>query len=335
MAKALLDVQDLAVSFARDEAGEPRYSISDVSFTVGEGEIVGVVGESGSGKTVTARAIAGLLPRNANIQGQVEFAGAPLSLGTGAKARRSRSGISYIFQNPTKALDPVFTVGSQLTETLRQQRGLRGREAEQAALELLVSVGIPEPARRMSEYPHAFSGGMAQRVMVALALACDPRLLIADEPTSALDVSIQAQILNLLSRIRDEKGTGMVFISHSLGAVAELCDRVVVMYSGRVVEVGPTAQIISNPRHPYTLGLLESVPQLKAEPIDGATMPFQEIPYGGASLGPSAPGCNFVNRCRFARPECSTTPARMLGIAPAREIRCLRAREIFVEGNAA
>lgn len=335
MAQTLLDVKDLAVSFSTDDSGAPRYSISDVSFSVAEGEIVGIVGESGSGKTVTARAVAGLLPMGTSIGGSIDFGGTDLAKTTGSRVRRSRAGISYIFQNPTKALDPVFTVGAQLTETLRQQRGLRGKAAEKAALDLLVSVGIPEPARRMTEYPHAFSGGMAQRVMVALALACDPRLLIADEPTSALDVSIQAQILNLLAQIRQDDGTGIVFISHSIGAVAELCDRVVVMYSGRVVEVGPTAEIIRRPRHPYTLALLRSVPQLRAEPISSTAIPFREIPIAGEPLGPSVVGCNFANRCHFALPECSTTPARMVPVGAARETRCLRAGELFGEEKVA
>lgn len=334
MAKALLEVNDLAVSFSRGDDNAPRFSIADVEFSVAEGEIVGIVGESGSGKTVTARAIAGLLPPASHVEGSMVFEGTELAGTKGARARLSREGVSYIFQNPTKALDPVFTVGSQLTETLRKQRGLRGRAAEAAAIELLVSVGIPEPARRMKEYPHAFSGGMAQRVMIALALACDPRLLIADEPTSALDVSIQAQILSLLSQIRQDKGTGIVFISHSLGAVAELCDRVIVMYSGRVVEVGPTADIIRDPRHPYTLGLLESVPQLKAEQ-QPAAMPFREIPLAEDLLGPEATGCNFANRCRFALPECAANPAEMLAVASDREARCIRTHELFAREGAA
>jgi peptide/nickel transport system ATP-binding protein len=332
VAKALLEINDLAVSFEKNDEGMAQFSIADVSFSVGEGEIVGIVGESGSGKTVTARAIAGLLPPSAQVDGSIGFEGVELTSTKGTRARQGREGISYIFQNPTKALDPVFTVGSQLTETLRRQRGLRGRVAEEAAIELLLSVGIPEPVRRMKEYPHSFSGGMAQRVMTALALACNPRLLIADEPTSALDVSIQAQVLALLRRIRDEEGTGIVFISHSLGAVAELCDRVVVMYSGRVVEVGPTSEIIRDPRHPYTLGLLQAVPQLKVEALEATDVPFQEIPVAESLIGPSVIGCNFVNRCRFALPECSQAPSEMVAVALGRESRCIRAAELFGEG---
>ncbi len=331
MAKALLEVTDLAVSFSRGGDGTPRFSVADVDFSVAEGEIVGIVGESGSGKTVTARAIAGLLPSASHVEGSMVFEGTQLAGTQGARARLSRQGVSYIFQNPIKALDPVFTIGSQLIETLKTQRGLRGAAAESAAIELLTSVGIPEPARRMTEYPHSFSGGMAQRVMIALALACNPRLLIADEPTSALDVSIQAQILSLLGRIREQEGTGIVFISHSLGAVAELCDRVIVMYSGRVVEVGPTEEIIRDPRHPYTLGLLESVPQLTASEV--AEVPFHEIPIAEDLLGPHVAGCNFANRCRFALPECVTTPAEMLEVGPDRATRCIRTDELFATGG--
>lgn len=332
MAEVLLELRGLTVSFAKKHDGAPKNAIVDVGFSVSEGEIVGVVGESGSGKTVTARAVAGLLQPGANIEGDISYRGADLGKLRGRKARQARNGISYIFQNPNKALDPVFTVGSQLTETLRQQRRLSARDARAAAVELLVSVGIPEPERRMKEYPHALSGGMAQRVMTALALACSPRLLIADEPTSALDVSIQAQILTLLKQIRDEAGTGIVFISHSLGAVAELCDRVVVMYSGRVVEVGPTAQVIRDPRHPYTLGLLNSVPQLRPDKPAGDEVPFRGIPASTTAMSAPAAGCNFANRCQFALPKCTELPSRMIEAESGRLTRCIRADELFAVG---
>jgi oligopeptide/dipeptide ABC transporter ATP-binding protein len=333
MAETLLYVEDLTVSFATESDGTPRPSVAGVGFGVGKGEIVGVVGESGSGKTVTARAIAGLLPGNAHIGGTIEFDGTDLAALSGNRARTARRGISYIFQNPVKALDPVFTVGSQLTETLRAQRGLRGSTVESTAIELLASVGIPEPARRMKEYPHAFSGGMAQRVMIALSLAGSPRLLVADEPTSALDVSIQAQILSLLSRLREERGMSIVFISHSLGAVAELCDRIVVMYGGRVLEVGATEQIMRDPRHPYTLGLLQSAPQLRADP-QPRDVPFQEIPPAENLLPPTVTGCNFANRCRFARARCTSEPATMRG-GGTHGTRCLRSEELFSQAGAA
>lgn len=255
----MLSVDRLSIEFPRPRGGFVQV-LHEVSFELAAGEAVGIVGESGSGKTVTARAIAGLLGAHARVQGEITFEGRTLRHGGNAFA--GRDSISYIFQNPRAALDPVFTVGSQLVETL-MTHGVKSRAAAvEGAIELLQAVGIPEPAKRMVEFPHAFSGGMAQRVMIALSLASNPRLLIADEPTSALDVSIRAQIIRLLSEIHRKKNAGLIFISHDIGSVLELCSRLLVMLKGRIVEAGPADQILASPQHDYTRLLIDAIPKL-------------------------------------------------------------------------
>ncbi|MDV7243347.1 MULTISPECIES: ABC transporter ATP-binding protein [Rhodococcus] len=326
----LLTVSGLNVDFTQGQGG--TRVVEDVSFQVNSTSIVGVVGESGSGKSVTARAIAGILPGNGTSSGSVVFQDRELVNLSPRPARAARRGMSMIFQNPRMALDPVFTIGSQLTETLRLKQDLSRRSARSQSAELLAAVGIPEPRRRLDDYPHMMSGGMAQRVMIALSLACSPDLLIADEPTSALDVSVQAQILELLKRLRDEIGTAIVFISHDLGAVAELCDDIVVMYNGHVVELGPAAEVIRSPRHPYTEGLLNAVPRLRDSPIGREELPFNGIPITVTKSSLPSTGCNFAHRCRSAADECRTeTVLRPVG--PARETRCTRSEPIFSEAT--
>ncbi|WP_207951262.1 ABC transporter ATP-binding protein [Cupriavidus sp. L7L] len=255
-----LSVEALSVAFqASGNAGV--VAVQGVSFTLARGESLGIVGESGSGKSVTAKAIAGLLPSPARVSGDIRLQGRSLFAGDHKTLAALRAPVSYIFQNPKAALDPVFTIGSQLVETLRWRQCLGTAAAVERAVALLDAVGIPEPEKRLREFPHTLSGGMAQRVMIALSLACEPELLIADEPTSALDVSIQAQILSLLGELRSQRGASLIFISHDLSAVAELCDRVIVMHAGRAVEAGPTRAVIGSPAHPYTRSLIDAIPR--------------------------------------------------------------------------
>jgi oligopeptide/dipeptide ABC transporter ATP-binding protein len=266
--RPLLRVRDLRTWFHTDD-GIVR-AVDGVSFDVRRGETVGIVGESGCGKSVTALSIMGLVARPAGrieAGSLIELHGneEPENLATAPEVRMRRvrgNDIGMIFQEPMTSLNPVFRVGDQIGESLRKHRGLPAAEARNRAVELLDLVGIPDPAQRVDEYPHQLSGGMRQRVMIAMALACDPKLLIADEPTTALDVTIQAQILELLQRLQEELGMAIILITHDMGVVAETCDRVVVMYAGQVVEEGPVDDIFHDPRHPYTQGLLGSIPSV-------------------------------------------------------------------------
>lgn len=288
MSTALLSIEGLNVGFRQHRRLTPV--VHGVSFDVAAGSVLGVVGESGSGKSVTARTVAGILAPNGVATGSIRYRGHELVGLTPKQSRVRRQGIAMVFQNPRRALDPVFTVGNQLIETLRgHDRSLTKGQAAYRAGELLAAVGIPEPRRRLGDYPHMMSGGMAQRVMIALALACSPDLLVADEPTSALDVSVQAQILELLLELRRERGTAIVFISHDLGAVAELCDDVVVMFDGRVVEKGPARRVISAPAHSYTNKLLNAVPRLRSAPVPAGELPFVGLGPAGAADCTAAP----------------------------------------------
>lgn len=281
----LLSVDRLTVEFRQHRHSAARV-VHGVSFDVADGAFVGIVGESGSGKSVTARTVAGILAPNGVATGSVRYHGQERIGLPSARVRGRRQGIAMIFQNPRRALDPVFTVGDQLVETLRaHDRSLTKRQAVDHAAGLMAAVGIPDPRRRLRDHPHTMSGGMAQRVAIALALACSPDLLIADEPTSALDVSVQAQILELLLGLRRDHGTALVFISHDLGAVAELCDDIVVMSGGRVVETGPTRRVIGGPAHSYTRELLNAVPRLRGTPV-----PADELPFAGAAPGEAPHG---------------------------------------------
>ncbi|HEY2427675.1 MAG TPA: ABC transporter ATP-binding protein, partial [Acidimicrobiales bacterium] len=260
--KGLLQVEGLTVQFAT--AGGWLTVVDGVGFSVGEGETVGLVGESGSGKTVSALAVMGLLPRRAArvAAGSVRFGDDDLTtLGADAMQRLRGDELSMIFQEPMTCLNPAFTVGDQIAESVRWHRRVSRADARKRAVEMLDLVGIPEAHRRARDYPHAFSGGMRQRVLIAIALACEPRLLIADEPTTALDVTIQAQVLELLQSLQQAMGMAVLFVTHDLGVVAGICDRVVVMYAGQVVEQEGVGPLFARPRHPYTHALLESMPQ--------------------------------------------------------------------------
>src|SRR5690606_34627686 len=262
---ALLDVRDLSVVFKR-KGTRPFTAVDGVSFSVEPGQTVGLVGESGSGKSVTSLAIMGLLPkRGAEVTGSVTFSDTEL-LTLSDKQLRDRRGrdLGMVFQDPLSSLNPVITIGLQITEVLERHRGMSRKEARSEAVELLGRVGLPDPQRRIGEYPHQLSGGMRQRVLIAIALACQPKLLIADEPTTALDVTIQAQILSLLSELVSETDTALIMITHDLGVVAGLCDEVNVMYGGRIVERAERHGLFARSRHPYTHGLLESIPRLDA-----------------------------------------------------------------------
>jgi len=300
------------------------YAVDDVSFYVGEGETLGIVGESGCGKSVTATSIMRLIPQPPGriVNGEILLndGSGPVDLVTLPESQmRSIRGnrIAMIFQDPMTSLNPVLTIGDQLSEPLILHLGMSKREAEVRAVELLKRVGIPAAEERLNSYPHQFSGGMRQRVMIAMALGCSPKLLIADEPTTALDVTIQAQILDLMLQMNREVGTAIVLITHDLGVVAEICERVNVMYAGQIVETGAADDIFGNPQHPYTIGLLNSVPKL------GDDVKQQLIPIPGLPPDLLEPpvGCRFRARCRFRREKCDDSPP-LVEVAPGQLARC-------------
>jgi peptide/nickel transport system ATP-binding protein len=300
---ALLDVENLQTHF-RTPDGIVR-AVDGVSFAVGRGETVAVVGESGSGKSVMANSILRLIPQPpGKIAGRIRFEGEDL-LALSERAMRNIRGnrISMVFQEPMTSLNPVLTVGRQIAEPLRLHQRLGGREVARRAVEMLSLVGIAEPHRRASEYPHQLSGGMRQRVMIAIALACNPQLLIADEPTTALDVTIQAQILDLMSDLKRRVGAAIIIITHDLGVVAEIAERVIVMYAGRKVEEAKVGDLFRTPRHPYTQGLLAAVPRLGSS-LAGAEARLAEIPGTVPSLKARVAGCVFASRCTMARDVC-------------------------------
>ena len=302
-AAPLLAVRDLSVSF-RTEAGLVR-AVDAVSFDIAAGEIVGVVGESGSGKTTLLRIVMGLInDPNAVITGSIRFRGRELVRAPAREMRKLRGGaIAMIFQDPMTALNPVHRIGWQIAEQVRAHNAVSAAAARKRAVELLAAVGIPNPQVTVDRYPHQLSGGMRQRAMIAMALSCNPALLIADEPTTALDVTVQAQILDLLQELRDTRGTAIVLITHDMGVIAEMADRVVVMYAGRKVEEGAVERILGEPAHPYTRGLLACRPQLQLG--RGATRTaLQEIPGVVPPLHLLGRGCAFAERCAHAMPRC-------------------------------
>ena len=318
---SLLQVQGLTVEFQTGRG--PVNAIEAVNFDVAPGEILGIVGESGSGKSVTALAIMGLLPRPpARVAaGRVMFEGADLLTLSERRLRRLRGpGIGMVFQEPMSSLNPVFTIGDQIGEMLRAHERIGPAARRTRAIALLDRVGIPSAARRLDDYPHQMSGGQRQRVMIAIALACNPRLLIADEPTTALDVTIQAQILDLLLALRAERGMAVMLITHNMGVVAETADRVLVMYSGRVVEQAPSTALFERPAHPYTRGLLECVPSLEAELHRLAAIP-------GALPDPARrpPGCRFGPRCGLHIPACDAAVPDLTGADAEHLAACIRA----------
>ncbi len=299
MARSLLEVERLGIEFNTRRG--TLVAVDGISFEIEEGEVFGVVGESGAGKSLTGQAIIGLLEPPGRISsGRIYLNGKRIDQLPYEELRRIRGKkIGMIFQDPLTSLNPLYTIGKQLIETILTHLPLSHKEARQRALKLLTEVGIPAPDKRIDHYPHQFSGGMRQRVVIALALCADPSLVIADEPTTALDVSIQAQIIALLKRLCEEKGTAVMLITHDMGVIAEICDRVAVMYAGRLVEIGPVAQVVKFPQHPYSQGLMGSIPSLRRRvrrltQIDGAMPRLNEIP----------PGCAFHPRCKHSFDRC-------------------------------
>src|SRR3954469_14861251 len=321
----VLDVEDLTVTFDTDE-GRVQ-AVRGVNVQVYEHEVLGIVGESGSGKSVTMLAAMGLLPNTATITGSARFRGREL-LGSGAAAARSLRGgkMAMIFQDPLTALNPVHRVGAQIAEAVQAHHpDMKGKALDSRAIELLDTVGIPQPSTRARQYPHEFSGGMRQRAMIAMAIANDPDLLIADEPTTALDVTIQAQILEVLDHVQEVTGTAIVFITHVLGVIARLADRVQVMYAGRTAEIAAVDALFASSNHPYTLGLIGSLPKL-----DEANRELlRPIPGAPPSMLNPPPACAFHPRCAMAQPNCTTdTPELRLVGADGQVSACHYAEEL-------
>jgi len=315
---SLLDLRDLTVSIG---AGRP---VDGVNLSIAAGEMLGIVGESGSGKSLTMKAVLRLLPPSALVSGQVLWQGRDLVGVSDAEMRHVRGrDIAMVFQEPMTALNPVLTVGSQITESLAEHLNLRGAAARRRAVELLDLVGIPDAKRRLGSYPHEFSGGMRQRAMIAISLATGPKLLLADEPTTALDVTIQDQILKLLLRLKDELSMAVILVTHDLGVVAGTCDRVAVMYAGRIMESGSVEAIFNDPSHAYTLGLLRSLPGAghARRRLDG---------IAGTPPDPAAlpPGCRFAPRCGFMVDACQAAIPPLVAVAPDQQSACIRASDV-------
>ncbi len=328
---ALLEVTDLRTSFRMEEGGEFA-AVDGISFSIEPGRTLGIVGESGCGKSVTSLSIMGLLPKGQGriSGGSVRFEGRDLATLSPDEMRALRGDrMAMIFQEPMTSLNPAFTIGDQLIEGIRVHRSVSAEEARSHAIEMLRRVRIPSPERRIDEYPHKLSGGMRQRVMIAMALACEPKLLIADEPTTALDVTIQAQVLDLMRTLRGETGTAIILITHDLGVVAELADEVVVMYSGRIVERAPVERLFEHPQHPYTIGLLGSIPSLHLEQerlhaIDG------QVPTPMTRVQ----GCRFAPRCPFAVDTCRAEDPPLIDMGHDQQAACWRAPlATFVPGS--
>jgi peptide/nickel transport system ATP-binding protein len=321
---ALLAVNNLSVEFVTP-AGRLR-AVDGVSFALNEGEVLGLVGESGSGKTVACRSFMRLLPsERARIAGgEALFEGRDLLRENEASLRQLRGKrLAMIFQNPSTHLDPLMTIGRQVAEPLRYHEGLPPREALTRAIELLRLVGIPDPSHNAGSYPHQLSGGMRQRAMIAAAIACQPRLLVADEPTTALDVTVQAQILRLLLELRDRSGLAIILISHDLGVIASTCDRVAVMYAGRIMEQATKPDLLRQPRHPYTAGLVASRP---SDGVRGSTL--QSIKGQLPALSALPPGCRFHPRCPHAREVCRSGDLQPVPIDATRATACIRWPEV-------
>jgi peptide/nickel transport system ATP-binding protein len=319
---ALLEVSGLRTSFRLEEGGEFN-AVDGVSFSIEAGRTLGIVGESGCGKSVTSLSIMGLLPKGQGriSAGSVRFQGTDLATLSQEEMRAMRGDrMAMIFQEPMTSLNPAFTVGDQMIEGIRVHRRSSAPEAREHAIEMLRRVRIPSPERRIDEYPHKLSGGMRQRVMIAMALSCEPQLLIADEPTTALDVTIQAQVLDLMRTLREETGTAIILITHDLGVVAELADEVVVMYSGLIVERAPVARLFAHPQHPYTIGLLGSIPSMHQEQqrlhaIDG------QVPTPMTRVQ----GCRFAPRCPFVVDKCRSQAPPLIELGHDQQAACWRA----------
>ena len=318
----LLEVRNLQTQFPT-RAGIVK-SVNDVSFSIGEGELLGLVGESGCGKSITALSIMRLIAAPGRIiGGSIKFKGEELTTASDARMREIRGDdISMIFQDPMTSLNPVYTVGEQIAEALRLHRNLNKKAAWNAAIDAMHEVAIPDPSRRVRDYPHQLSGGMRQRVMIAMALACNPELLIADEPTTALDVTIQAQILDLLNVLRETRKLAVLLITHDLGVVAEVADRVCVMYTGKIVEQSGVDEIFEKPKHPYTQGLLKSVPKLAAHNIEKVSR-LQTIEGTVPSPTNLPDGCHFAPRCEFRMEKCTHGEIPLYEIENDVKVRCV------------
>ena len=318
----LLEVKNLQTQFPT-RSGLVR-AVDGVSFSIEKGELLGLVGESGCGKSITALSVMRLIsPPGKIVGGEVTFEGEDLLAASNERMREIRGDdIAMIFQDPMTSLNPVFKVGEQIAEALRLHRGLSRRDARQAAITAMQEVAIPDPSRRVNDYPHQLSGGMRQRVMIAMALACDPKLLIADEPTTALDVTIQAQILELLSELRRTRDLAVLLISHDLGVIAEVADRLAVMYTGRIVEESPVDELFANPKHPYTEGLLRSVPRLTLSEV-GRAKRLETIE--GVVPSPTAlpVGCHFAPRCEHRMQRCEEQTIPLYELASGVKVRCV------------
>ena len=321
----LLEVEALTTTFSTDE-GVLR-AVEEVSFDVQAGEVLGIVGESGCGKTVACKSIMRLIPDPPGriTGGKVLFKGEDLAVASRRRMERIRGNhIAMIFQEPMTALNPVLTIGWQIEEALLLHQDLGAAERRAKALSMLEKVGIPSPKRRFGEYPHQLSGGMRQRVMIAMALACNPEILIADEPTTALDVTIQAQVLRLMTDLRDSLGTSIILITHDLGVVAELCDRVLVMYAARVVEQGTVDDIFHRPAHPYTKALLKSLPRLERRQRERE---LETIAGMVPDLRRLRPGCRFYERCPKAQDDCRAREPELIQLGEGRSVRCFHPEE--------
>lgn len=316
----LLEIKDLSVEFQTVEG--TVYAINKLSYSLDEGETIGIVGESGSGKSVSSLGIMKLIPNPPGkiVNGEILYRGKDLTKISEKGMEKIRGDeISMIFQEPMTSLNPIITCGKQIAESLTLHRGMKKKQAMKAAVEMMEAVGIANPLQRVHEYPHQMSGGMRQRVMIAMALACNPKILICDEPTTALDVTIQAQILDLIRKLNKETGTAIIMITHDLGVVSELCEKVIVMYAGRIVEEAPSDDIFKNPLHPYTTGLISAIPKITKErkpltTIEGLVPNPMEVTCG----------CSFWPRCKYTTEQCKKEEPPMLQVEEKRKVRCWR-----------
>lgn len=317
---SLLHIRDLTISFR--STNNPIKVVSRLNFEIKEAQVFGLAGESGCGKSLTALSIMGILPHNAFAEGEIIFKGNNLLELDNESMRRLRGKeLSMIFQEPMTSLNPVLTIGYQVAEVLLTHLGLSKKEAMANTVELLKAVKIPSPEIRIKEYPHQMSGGMRQRVMIAMAIACNPSLLIADEPTTALDVTIQAQILELLRTLRQQRNMAILLITHDIGVIAENADMATIMYAGRIMEISQVLNILQSPKHPYTIGLLESLPKTKG-------IPLKPIPGSVPRPDKLPPGCKFSDRCSYMIPDCQKEEPVLREILPNHFARCIRSEEI-------
>jgi len=329
VSEAILQVENLATHFHTEE-GIVK-AVQDVSFEVNAGEVLGIVGESGCGKSITSMSILRLIPQPQGkiVHGSIRFKGQDLLTIPENEMRKIRGNkISLISQDPMTSLNPVLTIGEQIMEAIMLHQGLNRKDAHERAIEMLKIVGIPSPEERVDQYPHEFSGGMRQRAIIAMALSCEPEILIADEPTTALDVTIQAQILDLMREIKHTRNAAIVLITHDLGVIAEMCDKVAVMYAGKIVEYTDVYTLFKSPGHPYTIGLLNSIPRIdmkkdRLEPIDGQPPNLVNLPKG----------CSFSPRCKEVQPLCHTKDPPLITIAPKQKVRCLLREEMVEDAS--